>query len=137
MAKYTSKSTVVERPVEELHAKFSDFTNLQAKLDELPAEYREKIGDLRFTSDSIEIMTPQIGAVRLAVKERTPERITLAAANSPVPMAISVNFKALSPASTEVTGEMDVDIPMMLRPLIGPQLQKAVDQMGAMFASLA
>ncbi len=38
---------------------------------------------------------------------------------------------------SEIYGEMDVEIPVMLRPLIGPTLQKAVDNFGNLFASMA
>ena len=53
MAKYTSKPTVVERPASELAAKFSDFRELQTKLDELPAEQRARVGEVAFTDDTI------------------------------------------------------------------------------------
>ena len=74
MAKYTSKPTVVNRPAEELAAKFSDFRTLQAGLDELPEEQRAKVGDVSFTEDTIKINTPQVGEIALRATERTAGR---------------------------------------------------------------
>ncbi len=136
MAKYSSKPAVVNRSAEELSSKFSDFTALQTALDALDADRRAKVGDIAFTNDSIKISTPQVGEIELKAIERTPERIRLEAANSPVPMNLIVDFKPLTEQSTEVTGTIDVELPMMLRPLIGPTLQKAADQFGGLFASL-
>ena len=38
--------------------------------------------------------------------------------------------------SSTVTAEIDVEIPAMLRPLVGPQLQKAADQIGTLIGAL-
>ena len=61
----------------------------------------------------------------------------LAAEKSPVPMKLEITFKPITPDTTEVQGAIDVEIPMMLKPLIGPTLQKAADQFGDLFANLA
>ena len=137
MATYTSKPTVVAVPAAELAAKFGDFRALQSKLDEMPAEQRQQIGDVAFTEDSIVITTPQVGAITLRAVERTPEKIVMQAEGSPVPMTISVAITPLADNESEVVGKMEVEIPAMLRPLVGPTLQKVVDQFGGMFASLA
>ncbi|MBD5234266.1 MAG: hypothetical protein HDS65_08840 [Bacteroidales bacterium] len=136
MAKYSSKPAVVNRSAAELSAKFSDFTALQSALDALDAEQRAKVGDIAFTNDSIRISTPQVGDIELKAVERTPEKIRLQALNSPVPMNLIVEFKPVDEQSTEVSGTIDVELPMMLRPLIGPTLQKAADQFGGLFARL-
>ena len=119
-----------------LAAKFSDFTVLEKAMQELPADKREKIGNAEFTQDTIKILTPQVGAVTLRATERTPERIVLEAEGSPVPMKLMVNMTPVDADSTSVSGTIDVDLPMMLKPLIGPAMQKAADQFGNMFASL-
>lgn len=137
MAKYSSKPTVVEQPAAVLAGKFADFRELQHKLDELPAEQRERIGEVAFTDDTIAITTPQVGEIKLKAVERTAERVVLSAEKSPVPMKLEITFKPLSADSTELQGAIDVDIPMMLKPLIGPTLQRAADQFGSLFANLA
>lgn len=137
MAKYSSAPTIVNRPATVLSEKFSDFRAFQTALDNLDAEQRATVGDVLFTEDSITITTPQVGAIVLRATERTPKMVRLEAENSPVPMSLRVDFKPVDDASTEVTGSLDVDIPMMLRPMVGPALQKAADQLGSLFARLA
>lgn len=137
MAQYSSKPTTVNRPASELSEKFSDFRAMQASLDGLDAEQRARVGDVSFTEDSIKIMTPQVGAIVLRAVERTPEVIRLQAEGSPVPMCLEVKFRPVGDDATEVSGTIDVELPMMLRPLVGPSLQKAADQFGEMFARLA
>ncbi len=137
MAKYTSKPAVVNQPATELAVKFGDFRHLQQKLDELPADERARIGEVAFGSDTITITTPQVGEIALKAVERTPEHVVLAAEKSPVPLKLEVTFKALSSESTEIQGAIDVELPMMLRPLVGPTLQRAADQFGTLFANLA
>lgn len=137
MAQYTSKPTVVNRPAAELSEKFADFRVMQQSLDELDADQRARVGDVAFTEDTIKITTPQVGEIVLLAVERTPEVIRLQAEGSPVPMGLEVKFKPVGDESTEVSGSIDVDLPMMLRPLVGPALQKAADQFGELFARLA
>ena len=52
-------------------------------------------------------------------------------------MKLEITFKPVSADSTELQGAIDVEIPMMLKPLIGPTLQRAADQFGDLFANLA
>lgn len=137
MAQFSSKPVVVDRPVDSLVEKFSDFTVLSRTLDELPAEEREKIGDVAFTTDSIEINTPQVGRIVLRATERSADGVRLQAEGAPVAMGLIIGFKPVGDARTEVSGTIDVEIPAMLRPLIGPTLQKAADQFGGLFARLA
>lgn len=137
MSRYESKAVKVARSAEALAERFSDFTGLGEALNGMSAEERAKVGDVAFDRDTITITTPQVGAIRLRAVERTPSSVRLEAEGSPVPMSLELNFHPVEPELTEVTGALDVDIPMMLRPLVGPAMQKAVDQFGDLFAKLA
>ena len=89
------------------------------------------MGTIRFTEDSFIIVTPQVGEVALKIKERIePSKIVFCTESSPIPLELSVNFNAINENSTEVSTAIEVDVPMMLRPIIGPQLQKAADGFG-------
>lgn len=137
MAKYSSKSVTINRPAEAIAGQFSDFRKLQGALDNLTPEEKAKVGDVSFTEDSIKISTQQVGDIVFKVSERTPEAICLQAEKSPVPMNLILEMKPVDAESTELTGVIDVDIPVMLRPLVGPTLQKAADQFGSLFARFA
>lgn len=136
MATYTSKPATINLSFDDLTDRLSDFSNLQRKLDELPEEQRASLGDVRFTKDSIEIMTPQVGKISLDATERTPGRLVLKASSSPVPMELSLNYEPAGSEATTASARIDVDLPVMLKALVGPAIQKAVDQMGGMFTSL-
>lgn len=137
MATFTSKPTIVDSPAATVSEKFSDLSAMQKVLDQIPADERAKIGDIALTPDSIVMKTPQVGDITLKVTQRTPERVTLTAMGSPVPMNLSVNIKPLSDTQTELTTSMDVEIPAFLKPMVGGTLQKAVDQFGQLMQRLA
>lgn len=137
MAKYTGKDTIVNQPAQALYDKIRNLKNLQDKLDTLPEDIKAKMGELRFTEDSLIVVTPQVGEVELKVKECVePTKIVFMTANSPLPLELCMNFKAIDENSTTVNTSIEVDVPMMLRPLIGPQLQKAADTLGETLSKL-
>lgn len=137
MATFKSQAATVAMTPAVLDEKFSDFSAMEQKLNELPADQRERVGDVKFEKDCIIITTPQVGAITLKASERKPGHVALTAENSPVPMTININYKAAGEGCSEVVGEMEVDIPMILKPVVGPALQKAVDQFGTLFTRLA
>lgn len=120
-----------------IYEKYSDLSNLQAALDRMPDDQRAKIGDVKLTKDALTIQTPQVGQITFAVAERTPERITLQAQGAPVPMKLAINIKAIDAATSEVSTEMDVNIPPFLKAMVGGAMQKAVNQFGELMVKLA
>lgn len=136
MAQYKSSPVTVKRSVDEINNKFADLSVFQNAIDALPDDERAKIGDVSFDKTSISIKTPQVGEIRFQVKSNTPGQIVMEAVGSPVPLNLIVDLLAIDEASTQVTSSIDVEIPAMLRPLIGGTMQKAVDQFGSLFARL-
>ena len=137
MSKYSGKAVVIDRPAAEIAAKFEDLSRLQPALDNMSDEDRAKIGDVKFDRDSISIQTPQVGEIQFRVTERRPDRVSMEAVGAPVPLKMDVDLKELSATSTELTTSIEVEIPAMLRPLIGGTMQKAADQFGALMSRLA
>jgi len=137
MATYSGKPVVIDHPASDVFNRISNLESFQQRLDLLPAEARAKLGDLRFTADSIIITAPAVGEMTFNVTERTaPSHLKLEAANSPVPFAITIDLKSLSGSSTEVATRLDVEIPAMLRPMIGGKMQEAADKFSEMFSTL-
>lgn len=137
MAIYSSKPVVIEKSAEELASRFGDFTILQERIDAMPDEQRQAVGNVSFTPDTITVNTPQMGAINLKAVERSASGIVLEAQGSPVPMKLKIDLKAIDENSTEVSGVIDVDIPAIIKPMVGPTLQKAADKFGELFGSLA
>lgn len=137
MAKYASKPVAVNQPVEVLFDRFSDVSLFQQRINEIPEEERAKIGDVTFEADAICINTPQVGQLKFKVTERTaPGHIVFSAVGSPIPLAMMINITATSESTSEVVTAIDVEIPAMLRPLIGGKMQEAADKFGEMIGRL-
>lgn len=136
MATYKSKPVTVDRPVEQLFGAISNIGAYQDKLDSLPDEERARLGEVRFTDDSIIITAQPVGEMRFDVVERTaPSRIVLAAAQSPVPLTLAVNTAAAGPETTTVECAIDVEIPAILKPMVGGKMQEAVDKFGELITT--
>ena len=137
MAKYESKPVAVNQPIEALFGRFSDISLFQQKIEEIPAEERAKIGDVTFEADAICINTPQVGQLKFQVTERTaPGHIVFSAVGSPIPLSMVINIKSISESASEAVTAIDVEIPAMLRPLIGGKMQEAADKFGEMIGKL-
>lgn len=138
MATYKSKPARVNRSARDLYDRFSDMSRLQSSLEELPQEQRAQIGDVEFTSDSLKISTPQVGDISFVIKERVePSKIVFGTESSPVPLTMEVNFTPAGEETADVETRIDVEIPAIVRPIIGPQLQKAADKFGELIAGLS
>lgn len=138
MATYKSKPARIERPAEEIFARFSDMSRLQDTLNQLPEEQRKQIGDVEFTKDSIRIVTPQVGEIGFKVQELVaPSKIVFGTESSPVPLTMQVNIRPSGDQASEVETVIDVEIPAIVRPIIGPQLQKAADKFGELISELS
>lgn len=137
MAKYESKPTAVNQPIEVLFDRFSDISLFQQRIDEIPAEERAKLGDVTFEADAICINTPQIGQLKFKVTQRNaPGHIVFSAVGSPIPLSMIIDITAINEYSSEVVTAIDVEIPAMLRPLIGGKMQEAANRFGEMIGKL-
>lgn len=136
MAKYSSKPVTIDAPIEDVFGKISNISAFQDRLDMVPAEERAKIGDVRFTDDSIIINAAPVGEMKFNVVERTaPSRIVLSAEQSPVPLLLSMNLTPAGENATAVVSDIDVEIPAMLKPLIGGKMQEAADKFGELLTT--
>lgn len=138
MATYKSKPAKINRSASDIFGRFSDMSRLQQSLDELPQEQRKQIGDVEFTADSLRIVTPQVGEISFVIKERVePSKIVFGTASSPVPLTMEVNITPDGDDASQVQTVIDVEIPAIVRPIIGPQLQKAADKFGELISELS
>lgn len=138
MATYKSKPARINRNARDLYDRFSDMSRLQSSLDGLPEEQRRQIGDVEFTADSLKIVTPQVGEISFVIKERVePSKIVFGTGSSPVPLTMEVDITPAGENAADVETRVDVEIPAIVRPVIGPQLQKAADKFGELITGLS
>lgn len=135
MSKYSSKPQHVSVSAPQAYAKLTDIKALQSKLDELPEDVRSKMGDMKFTDDEIVIGTPQVGNIVLrATERRAPELIRFEAQGSPVPISMSIHIAPETDSTATVEAAIELDIPAMLRPLVGGKMQEAASKFGETLA---
>ena len=128
----------VAKPATELFNRFSDLSVLQGALVGLSADVRAKVGDVQFTSESIKINTPQVGAIEFVVKERVePTKVVFGTLQSPVPLTMELDIEPNGDNASQIQTVIDVEIPAMLKPFVGPQLQKATDKFGELIQGLS
>jgi uncharacterized membrane protein len=138
MSRYESKTVTVEKPIDDMFNRFSDLSLFEKRIQELPDDKRAQLGDVRFSTDAISIVTPQVGELKFQIVERCyPDKIVFGSPGAPINLKMSVNFAAAGDSATNVTTVIDVDIPAMLRPFVGPKLQQAADKFGEMISNLS
>ena len=137
MAKYTSKAAVLTVTQEDAYRNLTDMQAFQERLKGIPQEYLNQIGNIEFTEDSIKFSTPQVGELQFDVVERIPNtKISYQAARTPIPLALAVNISDKDGVA-ELTSYIDVEIPVMLRPMIGGKMQEAVDKLNDIMCLIA
>ena len=138
MTKYTGKTSVVNLPAAEISDKFADMSTFNDKLAGMPEDVRKHMGDLTFTRDSVCMDTKQAGKDVFKVTERDDRHIVLAC-SFPLPISLTINLSPVADdaAKTEVSTDVDIEIPAMLRPIIGPQMQMVADHFSTAMGSIA
>lgn len=137
MATYKGKDVTVNGTPQQISQKFADLTVLEPALDRLPDAERQKIGDISFTPDAIIMNNPQTGQIKFVVSERTDNRISLTCQGGPLPINMDISLKAIGDTQTLMSAGLELDIPLFLRPVVGPYLTKAVDQVSDLLANIA
>ncbi|MDE6692017.1 MAG: hypothetical protein K2K05_01390, partial [Muribaculaceae bacterium] len=69
--------------------------------------------------------------------DRTPRRVVFQAVGSPVPVELDIDINPVADAASEVTVCFEVQIPAMLRPMVAPHMQKAVDMLGDLIGKVS
>lgn len=137
MAKYKGKSVRVNVPASNIAEKFSDLSKLSEFADNIPAEEKARIGEINFESDAIVITNPAAGKMVFRVTECTPEKIVFSA-DAMVPLGITVDLKPVDDGNeTDVSTILDIEIPALLRPMIGGKLQQVADSFGDLIGKMA
>ena len=143
MKEFVSKITSAPYPSEQVYAKLSNLENLQpalARMSQLPEDLRSKVQDLRLTSDSVTAVT-KFGELSVRLTEKEPcKLLKFAPDRLPLNANLWVQLLEKTPGTTHFRLTVKVDIPLMLRPMLGnklDQLKPALDQAADMLANIA
>lgn len=138
MTEYTGKTVTVNTPASKIVERFSDLSSLQTAFDNMDESQKKQVGEVILERDAIVINNAMVGKIRFQVTELSDDVIRLSCA-SPMPMDMAVNMKAANAegTATTLTTVVSVDVPMMLKPIVGPMIQKAADGMASMITRVA
>lgn len=136
MSTYKGKPVTIAKPASEIYAKISDLGQYKPLIDNLPEEQRARLQGVEFTGDSVKMAAPGVGNMEFKIAElQEPSHVALTAVGLPMPLMLHVHLNEAD-GSTVVSPSIDINIPMMLRPFLGPKIQEAADKFGEVFTSV-
>ena len=140
MQHYKSDRQEINHDINTVYSKLSNPDVLRQQLeknaDNLPPEAKENLSKVQFTGEGISIESP-MGPMLLSVAESVePTRVVYAAANMPVNFNLTIELEAIDEARTAAVAQINIDLPFMLRAVVGGQLGDAARQLGNMLAVL-
>lgn len=142
MAIYSSGNVTLQAPAATVFEKLSNLENLQGLLNKVPADRipedkRQMFENIRITRDTIEVPGGPMGNLVFRVTEReAPSHIRLKGEGIPIEMALVLNVKPLTETSSSANVDIDINIPAMLKPMVGGQIQKIADQFGDVLGAI-
>ena len=140
METYKSDKVIIDHNIDVVYSKLSDPRVFKAHIDEnidrLPAEAREHLEKVKFEEDGISVESP-MGALKLSVAESIePTMVKYTAQQSPVPFGLTVNLEAIDEGHTQSVTEINIELPMMLRAMVGSKLIDGAKKLGEVIAQL-
>ena len=140
METYKSNKVVIDHNIELIYSKLSNPSmfkeQMEKNMDRIPDEARQHLDNLKFEDDGISINSP-MGAVKLSVSESVePNLVKYVAESSPVPFGLTVNLEAIDEEHTNAIAEINIELPMMVRAMVGGKLSEGAKKMGEVLAKL-
>lgn len=140
MSSYKSEPQLIACDIATVYSKLSNpssFKNtIDANVDSLPDDAKENLKKVTFGADAITIESP-MGPLKLAVAQKVePTMITFAAAQAPVNFSLVINLERVDDNTTRSIAELQLDVPVFIKAMVGPQLERGAKQFGEMLAKL-
>ena len=142
MTTYSSHTVKLPASAETVFSKLSNLENLQGLLNKVPADKvpedkRQMFENIKITSDTIEVPGGPMGSLTFRVTERVaPSLIKLTGEGIPMAMNLAMHITPESDSSSSAKVDLNIDIPALLKPMIGGQIQKMADQFGDVLGAI-
>lgn len=142
MAIYSSGEVNLNASAPNVFDKLSNLENLQGMLDKVPADRipedkRQMFENIRITPDTIEVPGGPMGNLVFRVTERVaPSLIKLKGEGIPIEMALILHLTPISDSSSSAKVDVDINLPAMLKPMVGGQIQKIANQFGEVLGAI-
>lgn len=140
MESYKSDSIIIDYNIDVIYSKLSDprifKEHLDKNIDRLPDEAREHLEKVKFEDDGISVESP-MGMLKLSVCDSVaPTMVKYTAQSSPVPFGLTINLSPIDEHHTQSITELNIELPMMLRAMVGSKLSDGAKKLGEMIAKL-
>ena len=142
MSIYSSGNITLNASASSVFDKLSNLENLQGMLnkvpaDKIPEDKRQMFENIKITPDTIEVPGGPMGNLLFRVTERkAPSLIKLKGEGIPVEMALVLHVTPISDTSSSANVDIDINLPAMLKPMIGGQIQKIANQFGDVLGAI-
>ena len=142
MSTYSSGNVTLNASASAVYDKLSNLENLKGLLDKVPADRipedkRQMFENIKITPDTIEVPGGPMGNLLFRVTERkAPSYIRLKGEGVPVEMALALHVEPLTDSSSSAKVDLDINIPPMLKLMIGGQIQKIANQFGDVLGAI-
>ena len=109
---------------------------IEKNLERMPDDARENMSKVKFEPDGISIESP-MGPLKMAIQEVVePNKIVFGAAQSPVAFNLIINLTEVDEENTDSETHLQLDLPIMLRAMVGGKLKDAAKMFGEMLTKL-
>ena len=139
MDTYKSNEETVYCNIDTVYAKLSNPECFRTLIENenIPADMKQRMGGVEFTSDSIAFNADPVGKVVLQIVERTqPTKIAMAATSFPLPFRAEINLEKVADNETKLFVEFKIELNIMLRAMAAKPLGDGVKKMAQMLAML-
>ncbi len=125
MTSVKSSPQTVEASAGRIFETLSDFRNLE----KVKSKISHNVNDLEIDADTLRVSVAPLGAVIVRVKEREPfKRIKYISEKSIVSFELQINLEPISEEKTNLQVQLDAEIPMMIKIMLGNKLNDFVEQ---------
>lgn len=140
METYKSDKVTINHNINLIFSKLSDPSIFKAQIDNnmdrLPDEAREHLKSVKFEEDGISVESP-MGTLKLSVSEsQEPTMVKYTAQSSPVPFGVTINLESVDENTTQAVTELNIELPFMLKAMVGGKLSEGAQKMGELIAKL-
>ena len=134
MTKFESSIKQIPYSQENVYAKLSDLSNLEAVKDKLPAD---KIKDLSFDSDSLSFSVSPVGQISLKIIEREPCKcIKFETTNSPLPFNMWIQLLPVEESACKMRITIGLEINPFMKSMVQKPLQEGLEKMAEMLSQI-
>lgn len=143
MSEYKSDKIEIKASAQAVFDRLSNPENLKTALEAkdadnvLTPEQRAQLESIKVTSDSLSLPGGPVGQITLRITRlEEPTLIHFEGEGTPVPLSLDFVIDPVDDSRCMAEAVIDLELPAMLRPMVGPTLKKMAAQFGNLLANL-